>query len=143
MSVTQAEILGSWKLQRIENAGPGAETALAPFGGKPEGLLHYLPDGRMIAIVQSGDRQHVAGGWGGGSDAEWKRAAKSFTAYAGPYEIRNDHIVHHVEFNSFPNEVGCEYVRFARIENGELVLETPPDARVGGRVMRLFWKRMG
>ena len=142
MSVTQADLLGSWTLVRVEAMGEGAETQPPPFGGWPEGMLHYLPDGRMVAIVQQGGRDPIPGGRKGGTDAEWKRAARSFTAYAGAYEVKADHIVHHVEFNSFPNDVGSDYIRFARIENGMLVLETPLDPGPDQRPMRLFWKRL-
>ncbi len=142
MTVAPEDILGSWTLVRIEAMGPDAERQPPPFGGRPEGLLHYLPDGRMVAIVQQGGRESIAGGRKGGTDAEWKGAARSFTAYAGPYEIMPDHIVHHVEFNSFPNDVGSDYIRYARIEGGFLVLETPLDPGPDQRPMRLFWKRL-
>ena len=142
MSVSQEDLLGSWSLVRIELLDP-ADNGPPPYGGKPEGLLHYLPDGRMVAIIHQAGRAHIPGGRKGGTDAEWKRAARSFTAYAGPYEIKADHIVHHVEFNAFPNDVGTDYIRHAHFEDGMLVLETPLDPGPDQRAMRLFWKRMG
>jgi hypothetical protein len=142
MSVRQEDLLGSWTLVRIELLDP-ADTGPPPFGGKPEGVLHYLPDGRMVAILHQAGRADIPGGRKGGTDQEWKRAARSFTAYAGPYEIMSDHVVHHVEFNAFPNDVGTDYIRYARIEDGMLVLETPLDPGPDQRPMRLFWKRMG
>ena len=143
MSLLQSEILGSWTLVRVEAMGNDAASQPPPFGGKPEGVLHYLPHGRMVAIVQQSGREPLPGGRRGGSDAEWKRTARSFTAYAGPHETTPDHIVHHVEFNSFPNDVGSDYIRYARIEDGMLVLETPLDPGPDQRPMRLFWKRFG
>ncbi len=141
MTVRAEDLLGSWDLQRIELLGPDAESQPPAFGGNPVGILHYLPDGRMVAILQNGNRQPIPGGRTGGSDADWKRAARSFTAYAGSYEILPDRVVHHVDFNSFPNDAGTDYVRFARLEGDVLVLETPLDGPADTRPMRLFWKR--
>lgn len=142
MTVRAEDLVGSWNLQRIELIGPGAEGQPPAFGGNPEGILHYLPDGRMVAIIQNAGRRPIEGGRRGGSDADWRRAAKSFTAYAGDWEIRPDCIVHHVDFNSFPNDTGVDYIRFARLEDAVLVLETPLDGPPESRPMRLFWKRI-
>lgn len=135
------DLIGSWDLVRIDLIGPGAEGLPPAFGGNPEGILHYMPDGRMVAIIQNGGRKPIEGGRRGGSDADWRRAAKSFTAYAGGWELQPDRIVHHVDFNSFPNDVGVDYIRFGHFEGGQLVLETPLDGPPDSRPMRLFWKR--
>ena len=135
------DLIGSWDLVSIDLIGPDAEGQAAPFGGNPSGILHYMPDGRMVAILQNATRKPIPGGRQGGTDAEWRRAARSFTAYAGNWEVLPDHIVHHVDFNSFPNDVGTDYIRFGRFEDGLLVLETPLDGPADTRPMRLFWKR--
>lgn len=141
MSVRGEDLIGSWDLVRIDLIGPNTEGVPPAFGGNPEGILHYMPDGRMVAILQSAGREPIAGGRRGGSDADWQRAARSFTAYAGAWEIRPDCIVHHVDFNSFPNEARGDYIRFGRIEGEHLVLETPLDGSPDSRPMRLLWKR--
>ena len=140
-AVAAAELIGSWDLVRIDLIGPGAESLPPAFGGHPEGVLHYMPDGRMVAIIQNAGRGPIPGGRRGGTDADWRLAAKSFTAYAGNWEVTADHIVHHVDFNSFPNDVGVDYIRFARFDGDLLVLETPIDGPPDSRPMRLFWKR--
>lgn len=139
----QADLLGSWQLASVELTGEQAGSARAPFGLRPQGVLHYLADGRMAVIIQSGDRPPIPGGRLCGSDAEWRQAARSFTAYAGTYSIRPGCIVHHIEMNSFPNDLAVDYVRIARLEDHCLWLETPPHLPADQRPMRLVWKRFG
>jgi len=137
----KSDLLGSWQLASVELTGEDAANGPAPFGGRPEGTLHYLADGRMAVIIQSADRPPIPGGRRGGSNAEWRQAARSFTAYAGTYSILPGRIVHHVEMNSFPNDQGVDYVRIAHLVNQCLWLETPPDLPADQRPMRLVWKR--
>lgn len=136
----QEDLVGSWQLVSIELT-KDADTGPPPFGGDARGMLHYLPDGRMAVMIYNGARPAIAGGRHGGSDAEWRSAARSFTAYAGRYTILPDMIVHHVDINSYPNDVGVDYVRIARLEAGSLVLETPTDLPPDQRAMRLVWHR--
>lgn len=140
-AMTDADLIGSWDLVRIDLIGPGAESLPPAFGGHPQGVLHYMADGRMVAIIQGAGRAPMPGGRRGASDADWRRAGKSFTAYAGSWDLVGDRVVHHVDFNSFPNDVGVDYIRFARMEGDLLVLETPIDGPPDSRPMRLFWRR--
>ena len=142
-TLEQAELLGSWQLAVAELTGADAANGPAPFGGSPQGVLHYLADGRMAVIIQSSNRPPIPGGRRGGSDGEWRQAARSFTAYCGTYSILPGRIVHHVEMNSFPNDQGVDYVRIARLENHCLLLETPSELPADQRQMRLVWKRFG
>ncbi len=137
-----SDLLGSWTLVHVEPLGPQAPGAPPPFGGQPRGVLHYLADGRMAVMIEVAGRKRVEGGRHGGTDAEWRRAAKSFTAYAGTYELAPGQVIHHVDFNSYPNDVGTDYVRTARIEGERLTLETPLDLPPDQRAMRLVWQRL-
>ena len=49
----KSDLLGSWQLASVELTGEDAVNAPAPFGGYPEGILHYLADGRMAVIIQA------------------------------------------------------------------------------------------
>jgi hypothetical protein len=137
----QKDLVGSWQLVGVELTGNHAQSGSPPFGGNPHGMLHYLPEGRMAVLINSAVRPPIEGGRHGGSDAEWRSAARSFTAYAGSYTIAPGQIIHHVDMNSYPNDVGVDYVRIARLEGDSLVLETPPDLPPDQRAMRLVWRR--
>ena len=137
----KSDLLGSWSLVSAEETGPNAGAIAPPFGEKPKGMLHYLADGRMVVVIQNADRSPIEGGRRGGSDADWRSAARSFTAYAGTYSIQSGQVVHHVDLNSFPNDLDVDYVRLARMENGRLVLETTSELPPDQRAMRLAWQK--
>lgn len=141
MTLAPSTIIGSWDLVSVELLGDNIEGQPQPFGGNPQGILHYLPDGRMAAMIQHASRPAIPGGRQGGTDAQWRSAARSFTAYAGRYTILPGQIVHHVDFNSFPNDVGIDYLRIVHFENGSLILETPRDLP-DQRAMRLVWRAL-
>ena len=140
------DLFGSWTLVRIESADHLPDDAATliklPFGENPQGIIHYLPDGRMAVLIQALDRPPLPGGRSGGTDAEWRRSSRGFTAYGGTYEVLPGRVIHHVEFNSFPNDIGMPYVRVARIEGDLLMLETLPDDPSSGGQMRLVWQKM-
>ena len=135
------DLIGSWQLVGVELTGADTQSGPPPFGGNPRGMLHYLPDGRMAVMIYSADRPPIEGGRRGGSDAEWRSAARSFTAYAGSFTITPGRIIHHVDINSYPNDVGVDYVRLARLDGDKLLLETPPNLPADQRAMRLVWRR--
>ena len=137
----QQDLIGSWQLVGAELIGADTAATPPPFGANPQGILHYLADGRMAVMIQSKQRAPSPGGRQGGSDADWRGAARSFTAYAGRYSLTANRVIHHVEMNSFPNDVGVDYPRLARMDHGRLLLETPPDLPPDQRPMRLIWAR--
>lgn len=113
----------------------------APFGRRPSGMLHYLPNGCMAVLIAHEQRPVIAGGRIGATDAERLAAARTFTAYGGRYDVEEDRVVHHVAINSFPNDVGVDYPRIARLDGDRLFLATPPDLPADQRPMRLVWRR--
>lgn len=139
--LTRDALLGSWVLESAEVAAGDVVTDPAPFGPSPYGVLHYLADGRMAVIIAHAHRPEIAGGRAGGSDADRLHAAATFQAYAGTFDIAEGIVTHHVEANSFPNDVGVDYVRFADLKGDLLVLTTPPWLPADQRPMRLMWTR--
>lgn len=140
------DLFGSWTLVRIESADGLPDDAgtriKLPFGDDPQGIIHYLPDRRMAVLIQARDRPLLPGGRTGGSDAQWRQSSRGFTAYGGTYEVQPGRVIHHVEFNSFPNDIGVPYVRVARIEGDLLMLETLPDDISSGGHMQLVWQKL-
>jgi hypothetical protein len=61
-----------------------------------------------------------------GTPEEERSAKKSYQAYSGRYEVRDDKIIHHVEVSLFPNWVGREQERFYEFEGDRLCLSTEP-----------------
>ena len=141
MTVRQEDLLGSWELIDIVDTRTGEVPRSSLFGSNPQGILHYLANGRMAVMIQHPDRQPIDGGRTGGNDEAWRKAARAFTAYGGTYTIEPERIVHHVAFDSFPNGVGTDRVRLARLDGDMLVLEVPP-GNPDESLMRLRWKRL-
>ena len=74
---------------------------------------------------------------------ELAASARTFTAYAGTYTCGVDEIVHHLDVCSFENDRTADYVRGARLEDGQLTLETPrQQTPTGVRSMSLVWERI-
>jgi Lipocalin-like domain len=94
-------------------------------------------------LIAHGGRTPFANRRLAATDAETLHAARTFTAYAGTFDVKGHRIVHHVEMNSYPNDVGVDYPRVARIDGDVLELATPPELPPGQRPMRLSWRRIG
>lgn len=135
------DLIGSWMLDSAVLLRDGQPTGDTPFGAKPTGVLHYLPDGRVAVLLAHDGRQPMAGDRLSASDAERAAAARSFTAYAGSFDVEGDRVIHHVDINSHPNDVGVDYPRIATLAGDRLTLATPPDLPADQRAMQLVWRR--
>ena len=72
-----------------------------------------------------------------------RMAMKSMIAYAGRYEFRGDHVLHHVTLSSFPNWVGTSQKRHVRLDGDRMTLSTDPIAHQGREVTAsLVWERV-
>jgi hypothetical protein len=79
-----------------------------------------------------------------GGDTEARAAAYStYLAYFGRYEVQGESVVHLIDGSLFPNWSGEKQVRPYTLENGELVLRTPPMQLSDGTtvVNELAWIR--
>ena len=139
--LTRDALLGSWTLVSAEAVSGASVIDAEPFGAGPYGIIHYLADGRMAVLIAHAQRAPIVGGRVHGSDADRLRAARTITAYAGTFDVESDRVIHHVEVNSFPNDVGVDYVRLAKLDGDTLLLATPPDLPADQRPMRLHWAR--
>ena len=139
---TRGDLIGSWRLERAELLRDGLPSGILPFGERPDGVIHYLPDGRMAVLIAHDDRPEMHGGRAAADDAEWAKAARSFTGYAGTFDLMGERVVHHVDINSLQSEVGADYVRLATLDGDRLTLTTPPELPADQRAMRLTWRRL-
>jgi lipocalin-like protein len=142
--MVQASVVGTWRLVSCEGRRATGEVS-RPYGDAPFGLLMYGADGYMAGFVMRPGRPPFASGDRFRGSAEEMRAAhEGFQAYCGTYEVDRDRarIVHHVAADFFPNYVGTDLERHFALENGILVLETPPVVR-GGQTwtLCLVWTR--
>ena len=137
------DILGTWRLVALEEWY--GEKLIDPFlmGRNPNGLLHYLPGNRVAVLIARGDRKKMATGYREAAVEALAEAARSFTAYAGSYSREGHKITHHIEINSYENDVGADYIRYFSLEDGLLVLTSPSYGKENtGSFTRVIWRRI-
>lgn len=135
-------VVGNWFL--VEWIATVDATLVRPFGGVAEGFLTYTADGRMWAALQRSDRSRLGTGTLAAASADQRAAvAAGYLAYGGRYTVDGDRVIHHVETSLFPDWIGDDQVRIVEWVEDDLVLSTPPEATVGGRLVvnRLRWRR--
>jgi hypothetical protein len=136
------DLIGTWRL--VDWTASVGDTVTKPFRGEADGLLVYAEDGWMFATLQRRDRTPLGTGTLAAGTAEQRAiAAAGYLSYAGTYAVNGDVVTHHVHFSLFPDWVGQDQVRHIAWLGDDLVLETPPEETVGGRLIvnRLRWRR--
>ena len=115
-----------------------------PWGRNLVGQVMYTPDGFMAGTFMKQDRAHFpAADVMLATPEESVAALKSYVGYAGSYSVRGDSVVHHVTVSWFPNWSGTDIERFFEVENGNLVLRTPPIAIGGMRAKSVgVWRKI-
>ena len=124
-----------------EEIPSGARTDL--FGAKPQGVLHYSPEGRMLALIAHGDRKAAAGSRA--TPAEAEALYRSMLSYGGAYTVAGDVVTHHVDISWNEKFTGGEQKRHYKLEGNRLVLSTPqsPDPIDGKMsVRRMTWRKV-
>jgi hypothetical protein len=137
------QLIGTWRLISFEIKST-ADQITYPFGQDPVGYITYSADGYFCVAIMRPDRpSFVAGDMFTGSTAEKAAAAETYLSYCGPYEIRGDTAIHHVEVSLFPNWVGAEQERILELNGDHLLMRTPPLLLDGRQqVLHIAWERV-
>ncbi len=141
--MTRNPLLGTWRLVELVSRGADDDVHY-PFGRDAVGYITYTSDGRMSASIMRADRPAFASDdITGGTTAEKASIADSYLSYCGPYEIRGNTVVHHVEISAYPNWIGADQQRTFAVDGDRLLLTTPPLLRNGvRRTSHLSWERV-
>jgi hypothetical protein len=137
------DFVGTWRLVSWE-LRDAAGTTSYPFGRQALGYLLYTRDGYMSVTLMRADRpRFAAADILGGALSEQAGAAATYIAYAGPYRVWAETVVHHVEVSLFPNWIGTEQERYYAFAGDRLTLSTAP-LLVAGHEQRayLVWERV-
>jgi hypothetical protein len=121
---------GTWRLiGRRVTAADGKVTY--PTGDNPRGFIMYSPDGYMAVEFFMSMK---------GPDG---KMAERFLAYAGPYELQGDTMLHHLQVSAQAENMGKTFERKVSFENGDLLLSTSPDPQAGpGSMGSMIWRRV-
>ncbi|MES2290359.1 MAG: lipocalin-like domain-containing protein [Pseudomonadota bacterium] len=139
------DFVGAWSLVdwRIEYSD-GAITH--PFGKVAHGYIVYAANGIMVANIAKGARDPFGMPNARNAGADQKAGAfDSYFAYAGPWRIEGDEVVHAVAMSLFPDMTGTEQRRLAVFDgNGGLTLSAHEAMKDGAsRHHVLQWQREG
>jgi len=121
---------GTWRLvgRRVTHADG---TVTYPTGDNPRGFIMYSPDGYMAVEFFMPMK---------GPDG---KVAERFLAYAGPYELQGDIMLHHMQVSAQPDNIGKTFERQVSFENGDLLLSTSPDLQAGpGSKGSMIWRKV-
>ncbi len=137
------DFVGAWSLVdwRIEY-GDGGVTR--PFGATAKGYIVYSANGIMIANIAHGVRDRFGIANSRNADLGQKSSAfDSYFAYAGPWRIEGDEVVHAVTMSLFPDMTGTEQHRLAVFDgNGGLTLSAHEPLKDGAsRHHILQWRK--
>ena len=136
-------LLGSWRLVAAEREEVPSGAKTAYLGDNPAGYLHYMADGRMLALITRQGRKTPAGKVANAAEAE--ALIRSMIAYGGTFECRDNHVLHHCDISWNQSFTGTEQRRSVTLEGNRLTLSPPPspDPTDGTMsVRRLTWERV-
>ena len=142
-------VVGSWALVSFESRD-SAGAITYPLGKRPQGILVYDREHRVVAQLFDPDRPRFASGdRATGTDTEVRAAFNGSFAYYGHYSLDTlrGTITHHVEGASFPNWIGTDLVREYRLDQDSarrdrLTITTRPQLVAGRRIVTvLVWQR--
>jgi hypothetical protein len=135
-----AAVVGAWKLESFV-IDSSSESEKPRFGINPVGYLIYTASGRMSATLMAAHRATLDSPKGETSTRDELTASLgNFLSYAGTYEVRGNHVFHHIEVSVFTNLVGTTLEREFSLSGDTLTIRTlPPE--IWGTSNRLVWKR--
>jgi hypothetical protein len=142
-TIVREQLIGTWSLQSFHFSTLDDETT-HPYGRDAVGYYLFSDSGYMSVVVMARNRQKFeSGDLMGGTTEEKARAAETYIAYTGTYELRDSLLVVHPEAAFFPNWIGMDQVRIMALNGDVLDLSTPPMLLDGcQRTAHLVWRRI-
>jgi hypothetical protein len=143
-AVGNEELYGTWRLVSFTEQVVATGEKTDVFGKAPRGFLSYSRDGRMHAIVVSGERPKPADP-AKRTDQERAELLKTMIAYAGTFTFDGKTVTHHVDISWNENFTGTALVRNVRLEGRTLHIATNPQPRlIDGKpsILLLTWEKV-
>lgn len=135
-------ISGTWFLAEAYAIDANGSRLQDLYGAAPSGVIYYGNDGRMMALITHDGRSLLDGDRQAAPETQKAHAYTTSIAYAGPYTVADNHIVHHIDISTYPNWVGTDLFRYIELTPDGVVLTTPPQIQNGVEtVLRLHWQR--
>ena len=137
------DLVGAWRLVATEQRLTDGTRRPSPLYGKDgAGYLIYSASGRMCAVLGDPTRAKWKSEDSPSAD-ELQVMFDHFVAYCGRYEVNETerYVIHEVEMDMVPNNVGSRLKRFFSLKGDTLILKT---AEAGPDIVEytLTWKRI-
>src|ERR1051325_7440159 len=116
-------LIGTWRLVSAmrEEIPSGLKT---PFlGENPAGFLHYMPEGRMLALITRAGRKKPAALVANAAEAE--ALIRSMIAYGSRYECVGNEVIHHCDISWNESFTGTVQRRSVTFEGDRMTLSPP------------------
>ncbi|MES2191932.1 MAG: alpha/beta fold hydrolase [Pseudomonadota bacterium] len=140
-ALTKNELMGRWSVCSWVQAYDDGRKVF-PMGEEVTGFIQYGHK-YMSCLIARKDRPPFKTGGQWNATAEEKAAAYgSFLSYSGTYAVDGQQIIHKVTASLFPNWVGGEQRRTARMQDGRLHLEARlEEGTPQARTAVLVWEK--
>ncbi|WP_108875569.1 lipocalin-like domain-containing protein [Roseibium album] len=142
--MSELTLVGTWSLIAWFNQDEDGRRVY-PLGEDATGYISYSQDGFVFVHMMASNRtQYATNDPFGGTVQEDTAAIKSQITYAGPYEYKQDHVIHRVTQASCPNWVGTEQIRQVEMSGDRLRLSAA-NALFQGQTVTAYvdWCRAG
>ncbi len=126
-----SRIIGTWALRSTQGRDDAGQVLPPPYGPKPEGLVTFQADGRMMCVLCDGRAALPPG------------EPRQFMSYAGNYSFDGETLTTRVDASSDAARVGGDQVRTVAFVGGRMVLR-PPRRLYAGLMQHqeLVWERV-
>lgn len=134
--------LGTWYLHEAYAVDESDNRLHDLYGARPDGVIHYLPEGRMSVLITHDGRKPIDGDRQAAPADQRAEAYSGCIAYAGTYSLHDGWVHHEIDLSTYHNWVGTTLRRLATFDGCTLTLLTPPQMQNGREtVLKLLWRR--
>jgi len=139
----RGRLIGTWRLLAAEREELASGVKTPFLGENPTGFLHYMPDGRMLALITRAGRKKPAALVANATEAE--ALIRSMISYGARYECVGNEVHHHCDISWNESFTGTIQKRNVTFDGERMVLSPPPspdptDGTVS--IRRLVWEKL-
>lgn len=148
--LTRRQLIGAWKLVRIEYSGPRGPAADPFYQAGSTGLIIYDSSGWMSVQITAPHRPawkipDARPAAATSQDEQLKAAAfDGYYAYYGTWDFdaAKSVVIHHIQSSLIPAEDGMDYAQEVSLEHGRLIFTTREGKKGAESVRRKIWERV-
>jgi Lipocalin-like domain len=137
MTVTAADLIGAWRLERWSLIYEDGRPDEYPLGSNAIGMIMYTANGEVSATLMRAGRAATAPV----SEMDKAKAFAESFAYAGRYEVRDGTAYHSIEIATNPALIGLTSTRHIKLEGDRLTLSGPDFSAGSSRTQQIVWRR--